>query len=373
MENPFSLGLVKDADQFCNRKKEIQELLRHARNSHKVVLYSPRRYGKSSLVSVVQNRLLAEKIPCVYADLFPISSKKDLIFRLSSAFLKGLGRNADPRSFLAKIGGFFGRLRPTMEMNAEGVSFSVDVDRQEKADTLLDDLMEGVERYSEKKKIKISVALDEFQEIMELPESREIEGILRSHIQRHRHISYFFVGSRRRILQDMFTLKNRPFYKSAFLYPLGKIAREEFVPYIKKRFEDGGKSCPATFAEKIFDGVDGYPYYVQKAASIVWDQTSGEVTEEVVLKSEAVLLQVEGPDFEAHWSGLTLGQKSLLKALANTPTSTPYSAEYLKRFGLSLGGTQKSLKVLLERDLIEKTDSEYRLTDPVMKKWLFRF
>ncbi|HCU25681.1 MAG TPA: hypothetical protein DF383_11755, partial [Deltaproteobacteria bacterium] len=242
----------------------------------------------------------------------------------------------------------------------------------QKTDALLDDLMEGVERYSEKKKTKISVVLDEFQEITELPEAREIEGILRSHIQRQRYVSYFFVGSRRRVLKDMFTLKNRPFYKSAFLYPLDKISSEEFVPYIQKRFAASGKSCSVAFAEKIFEEVEGYPYYVQKAASIVWDRTARQVTEEILRKSEAILLQVEEPDFEAHWSGLTLGQRSLLKALAKTPTSTPYSAEYLKNFGLSLGGTQKSLKVLLERDLIEKSDSEYRLTDPLMKKWLLQ-
>jgi len=70
------------------------------------------------------------------------------------------------------------------------------------------------------------VALDEFQEITELPESKKIEGLLRSHIQLHSEISYFFIGSRRRILQEMFSDKSRAFYKSAFAYPLKEIPKK---------------------------------------------------------------------------------------------------------------------------------------------------
>ena len=64
------------------------------------------------------------------------------------------------------------------------------------------------------------------------------------------------------------------------------------------------------------------------------------------------------------------GGGNTLKAIASSPTANPYSKNYLEMFGLSLGGTQKALRVLLERDLIEKGENGYTLTDPVMKEWL---
>ena len=368
--NPFTIGLVQNEKEFCNRTREIQDLLRHARNGNKVVLFSPRRYGKSSLVQLVQRRLSREKMVTVYVDLFPVGSREDLVARLASAFFKGLGKGADSRSFLEKAKGLFGRLRPTVSMTAEGVTFSVDVDPRVKPPLLLDDLMEGVGRYVSKNKVRASIVLDEFQEIMDLPEAKEIEGILRSHIQSQREISYFFVGSRRRILQEMFSAKARPFYKSAFLYPLKKIAIEKFVPFIEGRFRETGKDCPATLAGEIFHRVEGYPYYVQKLASVVWDGTDHRATPGVVDSSMTALLRMEAPDFEAYWSGLTAGQRNLLKAIASLPTANPYSKDYLEKFSLSLGGTQKALRVLLERDLIEKGEDGYTLTDPVMRRWL---
>lgn len=370
MRNPFTIGIVSDGDDFCNRRREIRDLRRHAENGANVVLFSPRRFGKSSLVTVVQSELSKKGMATVYVDLFPVTSKSDLLARLASAFFKGLGRGADPRSFLQKAKGLFGRLRPNISISAEGVTLSADLDPRGEPPLLLDDLMQGVGKYTEKNKMSLSVVLDEFQEITELPEAKSIEGILRSHIQFHRRISYFFVGSRRRILQDMFTMKNRPFYKSAFLYPLEKIAKEEFIPFIEKRFEVTGKTCPGATASSLYDLVEGYPYYVQKLASLLWDRTTDHATPEILAKAYETLIRTEAADFEAHWEGLTLVQRTLLKALALSPTAVPYSKDYLKRFGLSLGGTQKALRLLLARDLVEKGERGFRLTDPVMAGWL---
>ena len=74
--------------------------------------------------------------------------------------------------------------------------------------------------------------------------------------------------------------------------------------------------------------------------------------------------------FEGIWSGLALIQKSLLKALAKEPTPSPYAREFLERHRLSVGGTQKAMQVLLARDLVEKDEQTFRLTDPVMADWL---
>ncbi|HOD72443.1 MAG TPA: hypothetical protein PKO27_15560 [Deltaproteobacteria bacterium] len=57
MRNPFCATELPVTAPFCDREKESEELESHAVNRANVVLYSPRRYGKTSLVKRVQARL----------------------------------------------------------------------------------------------------------------------------------------------------------------------------------------------------------------------------------------------------------------------------------------------------------------------------
>ena len=51
MENPFVYGEVVPAAAFVDRVDELQRLSTDLESGQKVFLISPRRYGKSSLVS----------------------------------------------------------------------------------------------------------------------------------------------------------------------------------------------------------------------------------------------------------------------------------------------------------------------------------
>jgi hypothetical protein len=370
LRNPFTLGIVQKED-FCDRDKEMKDLLRHARNGDNVVLFSPRRYGKSSLITQLFHVLEKEGLLTVYVDLFPIASEQDFISRFSNGVFKGIGRGVTLRTFGEKVGNLFKKLIPSIDVKPDGYSISVKFDRTDDTGILLDDLMEGIFTYVKRKKLRACIALDEFQEITELSESKKIEGILRSHIQFHKEIAYFYIGSRRRILNDMFLNKSRAFYKSAFSYVLREIPRTDFVSYIEERFRNTGKICPSEIAGKINDVVRGYPYYVQKLAGIVWEMTLKKCHLDLVRDGYQILLNMETTDFEGIWSGLTLIQKSVLKAIAQEPTPSPYAREFLERHRLSIGGTQRAMKVLFSRDLIEKgSENQYRLTDPIMGAWL---
>lgn len=371
MRNPFTIGVVSGAESFCDRAQERADLLQHARNGRNVMLCSPRRYGKSSLVTTVLDDLHREGFLTAYVDLFPVSSEQDFVTRFAAAMFKGIGRGVDPRSLSQKLKGMFVSLRPVVEIAPEGISLSARLDRSGVSQAPLDDVMDGIQRYVKKKNVQACIVLDEFQEITELAEAKKIEGILRSHIQFQKGISYFYVGSRRRILQDMFHNKSRPFYKSAYTYVLKEIAIGDFVPFIERRFGKSGKQCSAEVAAGIYGKVRGYPYYVQKLASLAWDATEKMCTKAVAAEAFRTLLMVEAIDFEGLWSGLTMMQKSVLKAIAHEPASAPYAREYLERHQLSVGGVQKSLKFLLSRDLIEREQGgAYRLTDPIFSAWL---
>jgi hypothetical protein len=77
--NPFSLGIISMDQEFCNPEKESEELTRHALNCTHVVIFSPRRYGKTSLVKQVMARASAQGYLTVYVDCFSVIAKEDLV------------------------------------------------------------------------------------------------------------------------------------------------------------------------------------------------------------------------------------------------------------------------------------------------------
>jgi AAA+ ATPase superfamily predicted ATPase len=55
--NPFKYGTVVKDRNFINRKKEIAQIKDDLLNGNNIILYAPRRYGKTSLVKQILNDL----------------------------------------------------------------------------------------------------------------------------------------------------------------------------------------------------------------------------------------------------------------------------------------------------------------------------
>lgn len=201
-----------------------------------------------------------------------------------------------------------------------------------------------------------------------LPESKRIEGTLRSHIQMHTSISFVYVGSRRQLLMDMFG-RNRPFYGSARFLTLTVIRKEDFVPYIVQKFSTSGKTCGPGTAALIYDRVSGYPSHVQRLASLAWDMTETECRGDSVERAWKALLDDTTPLFEATWTGLSPIQRRALTSLAVEPTAKPSAFEYLQRHHVPASSMRKALEALKMLDLVEY-EREWHLVDPVIAAWI---
>jgi len=372
MPNPFSTGIVTGSD-FCNRKEERETLLQHIQNMQSVVLSAKRRIGKSSLVAQVLDDIENKDILPIYASFFKISSEQDFITTLATAIARSVGKAAlDPRPIHEKIKSLFGRIIIGLELEQDKTILTARLGREIKFDYLLEDVMQGLFGYLEKNNMRACIVLDEFQEIAELPNSKNIEGTLREYMQFRKDVCYLFVGSKRRLLLDMFTDKRRPFYKSAYIYSTREIAKEDFVPYIVDKFSASNKICSTETAGLIYDTVEGYTYYVQKLASLSWNMTNEECTSVIVKKAYTALIEMEEmSDFVSIWNGLPIGQRAVLKAIAKSPALSIYAKEFLLLHNLSASSSQKSALALQKKDLVEEvTKNIYKVTDPVFGAWL---
>jgi hypothetical protein len=370
MGNPFYHQEIPVDAPFCNRNRELKELQSYAEAKANVVLFSPRRYGKTSLVKRIQKALANKGAVTVFADFFGVASVEDVASRLAKAVFV-ITHKKDPlwKSALRAMKSF----RPVLKPDPSGgVSLSVEPSTAGKGGLeLLEETMDSLREFINTTKSLVHVALDEFQEIVTLREALQIEGIMRTQIQQHQ-ASYFFIGSRRRILLGIFNERQRPFFQSAINYPLRLLPSDELVEFIAEQFKKSQRKCAKAQARRLAFLTGDHPYYSQKLAFFVYE-LSKTVTEEAVDQGMERLILSERPVFEATIQGLSPHQRLFLQALAKEPTPKLLASGYIQKYGLgSVGGVQHSSRQLEELDLIEKDEETgvWRLVDPILAIWL---
>lgn len=370
LKNPFSFKELRLDAPFCNRHQEVKELVSYAQGQANVILYSPRRYGKTSLVRRVQSELRSKGFLILFSDFFGITSVDEIAMRTTKALYEVC---RSKKTLFEKSIQIFKSIRPVLKPDEAGnLSLTVELAAQKPSGMdLLEETLSSLLKFSKTIDYKLHFAFDEFQEIVELKDSIQIEGIMRANIQRH-PFSYFFIGSRRRILLEMFNSRKRPFFQSAINYELKELPLEELTDFISNLFNQAGKKCPNSMAEMIAEKVAQHPYYTQKFSFFVFEISGNIVRQEDLGKAYEVLIESEKPVFEAILQGLTPRQIALLSAIAIEPSSSIFSLEYMKKHQLSsMGGTQGAQKRLNLLDLIEKdNDGVWKVVDPVFRHWL---
>ncbi|MBV5328607.1 MAG: TIR domain-containing protein [Chlorobium sp.] len=372
-QNPFYLRVLPIDAPFCGRKNELLELLSHAKANSNVVLYSPRRYGKTSLVKRVQNRLDELGFITIYIDISDASSSEDVASMIARGIYSSLAKE---QSVLSKVTGIIRNWRPVFSPDPSasgGVSMTVQPVSQKTGLSLLEETMDSFSRLLQDRRDQFNIVIDEFQEITAFRDGSRIEALLRKHIQQQTNCSYFFLGSRRRMLLDMFNQNDRPFYKSSINLELPALADDEAADFIIRQFNKGGKECPVDIAKEIATITEGYPYYIQRLSYALFQVSPNEdILPENLRAALRKMLAEEENNFTGMEKALAPGQKPLLKALAADPTESLFSADYQQKHRLrTLSSIQNGLKKLESLDYVEK-DSEgvYRLTDPIFALWI---
>lgn len=217
------------------------------------------------------------------------------------------------------------------------------------------------------------VAIDEFQQVAKYPE-KNIEALLRTHIQKIRNSNFIFAGSERHMMQEMFLSASRPFYHSADMLELRAIAREIYVPFIVEHFESRNRRIAAADVEKVYDLFKGHTFYIQKTFNEAFADTlvGGECTIEVIRTAIEGMIAANDTIFREILSNIPEKQKELLYAIAKDGEAERVtSAEFIKRHSLSSASSvQSATKKLLEKDIITEIGKVYSLTDKLFAMWI---
>jgi hypothetical protein len=376
MHNPFAYCNYVTGDSFCNRRKELTELLRYIKKSQNVLLYSHRKYGKSSLIQQVF-REIEEKnlnLGAMHVELYGTISEKDFITRT----FQGLNQlESNVEGLLKSIGKALRnfKLNLTLDPVTGGASVSPSFEAV-KEEVVLEELMNIFSRCAQKRKLVI--AFDEFQEVAGYTEDG-FEKRLRSFVQHHSNICYIFSGSRHHLITEMFNSNSRAFYKMAENFPLGKIKTEDYIPWIQNLFVKKNVRLPADFIKDIVERFENHPMYIQNFLFYLWEAT-GEATgkdpvkndfsSDIVREIEDAIIERRSLEHSVLWETLSINQKKTLILILQNNGSNLFNADSLKSVNLKTGSlVTKALSSLVKKEIIVK-NKVYLIQDIVFKKWL---
>ena len=135
-----------------------------------------------------------------------------------------------------------------------------------------EDILDLPQQIASKRRKKMVVCIDEFQQIGEFAETDRFQKILRSHWQEQVDVAYILYGSKKHMMLNIFGEYGSPFYKFGDLMFLPKISRENWVAYIKDRFTETRKSISDDAAGHLADLVENHSYYAQQLAQYAWSK-----------------------------------------------------------------------------------------------------
>ena len=373
MENPFVYGEVVSGEQFSNRKKEIQEFLRDMQSGERIFLISPRRYGKTSLIMNVLEEIRKKGYLTAYIDLYKAPSLKDLLIQYSKAIASS---ETTLERMVKLVKELLPGLRPKIEVGTDGTpGLSIDYTaRDTDMGRMLEEIYDAPENIARKRGKRFVVVFDEFQEIQNLNGDR-LEKAMRASFQHHKRVSYIFAGSKRHLLIDMVTNRNRAFYRMGKIMNLQKLPRSDFYNFLLKKFQDSGFIIENVAMDKILNITDEYPYNGQFLCHELWDMNrdTKRITLEGIENALESILSRESNVYIALWDTLSLHQRRLLKAIAAGGGSNIFSREFIQYYSLgALSSVQTSARLLMKKEIMDKEGSVYYISDVFFKEWIGR-
>ena len=348
MVNPFKFGTVVENSFFTDRQNELQYIKSVLNSENHLILISPRRFGKTSLVV---KALRESNRKHIMLNLQSVVSTEDFAARLLKEIFK-IYKFEKVKHFIKNF-----RIVPTISLNpmTDGVDVSIMpmVDNR----VLIEDVFALLQAIASEED-RLIVVLDEFQEIKSI--DKNLDRLLRLIMQLHKNINYLFLGSQESMMREIFEKKKSPFFQFGQLLHLDKIPYDDFKLYLLERLsfvDNADEIC-----NEILAFTKCHPYYTQQLASQVWEIGRKGEMDNIVNEAIARLLEFHDLNFERIWLNFNNTDKRILMWLANN--NKPYAL-----MGIAQSTISSSLKRMLKDGYVIKT-AEYEVEDPFFRNWI---
>ena len=372
MDRAFVYGMSVEGENFTDRVQETKRLKLDFENGINVILVSPRRMGKSSIVKKVKSEITNPNIKVVFMDIYDCRSEYDFYNRFASAIIKETATKTE--QLIDNIKRFLVRLTPKIAFSSEPMSemsISLGITPQNYQP---EEILQLPEIIAKEQGVHLVVCIDEFQQIGEFSDSLSVQKRLRGIWQHQRNVSYCLFGNKKHLMTKLFQNRKMPFYQFGETMFLNKIPTADWISYICSRFEKQGKHISEELARKICETVENNSSYVQQLAWNVFAETEKDATRvDFENGLHALMAQCSGL-FEQQIQGLTSYQLNFIRAICDGVHSDFGSKTILEDYNLGTKSNISRLKTALrDRELIDITKDGVYLEDPVFRMWMKEF
>lgn len=356
--NPFKFGTVVDGVHFTDREDEQAEIGSYLKSENHLIIISPRRFGKTSLIRKLLNE---SDRKFLYLDMQLVISEDDF----ASQLLKRVYNIFPMQKLKGYIKSF--RLIPSVILNPVTGDMEISFKPGSRDLAPLEDVLNLIEKLG-KADDKIIVVLDEFQNIFRI--NAGLDRMLRSVIQNHKNINYVFMGSSESMIREIFEKKESPFYRFGTLFTLGKIAEEKFRLFLEYNFSGLIKET-GNISEAILKITRSHPFYTQQLAFMVWELLNRDgYTADIVETAADEIVTGHDNDFELLWNTLNRTDMVVLAGMSSGDIS-PLSDEFSRLYGTGAASTVFSaLQRMVRKGMIIKEGSAYCIDDPFFRRWI---
>jgi hypothetical protein len=372
--NPFRYGPIALDEAFTDRELEVDELRRDALNGQDVVIFAPRRFGKTSLVRRVAQELTKRKALVAEINLMFTPTKEKLAGRLAQEIadhlLGPVGRAKENLRIFAGL-----RITPTISVDPVDGSFSFSFaggHEPEDVDATLERLFRLLPEIAAERKRAVVLLVDEFQEVVDIDPA--LTKLLRSVFQEQPEVAHVYLGSKRHLMERIFNDANEPFWRSAKRMELGVIEPAAFRSFIVDGFRKRKRDVEDEVVDRILAMTGGHPYATQELCYFLWEETPEGATADAARFDVALdkLLRSEHSHFSDLWDRARTNQRLLLTALAREP-GRPFSEQYRARYNLpGPSAMQKAADALAQQEIVAKDRGFVRICEPFYDEWIRR-
>lgn len=336
-------------------------------NGRNITLISPRRMGKTGLIRHLFHQVEASGIAkCYYVDLYQTDSLAMLVKKLGETVLGTL--DTAEEKLIKRISTFFKSLRPTLSFDTVTgePNFSVEV-QPESAEHSLAEIF----AYMEQSEQRCYVAFDEFQTVASYTD-KQVEALLRAHIQHLTNVNFIYSGSQRHVLENMFVAASRPFYQSTQMLTLGPIDSTAYYAFASAHLQGHGQSIPQEVFEWLFTDLSVHTWYVQSLLNRLYETAHPILSQPFVNETLEEIIEENEVTFQTFLRLISPLQARVLKAIAQEGTVKEIQGKsFLSRYGLGAASSVKTaVKALVEKELLLESEGVYEIYDRFFARYL---
>src|SRR5690554_7635274 len=372
--NPFRIGERVTGYHFADREEEVARIRAAMLSSSKLLVYGPRRMGKSSAIwnAAESARRSRPKPIVVTADVATATN----LFDVSARLLRSL--YVETRWLKLRLEDLLGGLAPrvTVKLDEHGgppaITFGIDrrtADEEERR-RVFEGVFKRLSAIREGSGRPVAVVLDEFQAVTRFA-GESSEWHLRDVMQRHGDLAFVCADSQESLIHGMIG-PERAFYKMFDLLPLGPIDEGVFADWIEERLARGSGVAPGVGMALVRMAGPRTQDVVQVARQLYFRGLAAGRHVEVpdVRASFDEVVRSETPLLRSIWSELSAQQQDVLRVVA-LGAERLYSAEVRDQYGLpGASSVHKAVETLVARGILVREGSAVTFDSPFFRRWV---